>query len=153
MAHLGGPGTGSFSLGFGQIHQITQMSLRKKQAVTLGHGQGVWSRIHIQDISQLFFLLVTAILDGKPTLPSGRQGYYFVEHGSQSWHSISERIAKAGKKAGAFESEDVGSVGLKEVAEEFFNGVERDGEGVLGSKYVILRIGDVLIDISMYADV
>jgi hypothetical protein len=110
------------------------MSLNRKQAVMLGHGSGVWSRIHIQDLSDIFIRLVNAIVDKRPDLPTGKQGYFFAEDGSQSWKSISERVAKVGKQAGIFENEDVGEVGLKEAADEFYDGVERDMEGVLGSK-------------------
>lgn len=100
----------------------------------LGHGSGVWSRIHIQDLSDLFMRLVSAILDKSHDLPTGKQGYFFADNGSQSWKSISERIAKVGKEAGVFENDIVGEVGLKEAADEFYDGVERDVEGVLGSK-------------------
>jgi hypothetical protein len=118
---------------------VAQMSLTRKQAGMLGDGSGIWSRIHIIDLSELFVLLVTAILDGKPELPTGKKGYFFAENGSQNWKSISEQIAKAGKKAGVFKDESVVTIALKEAADEFYDGVERDMEGVLGSKYVFVR--------------
>lgn len=36
-----GPGTGSFTLGFGQVHMVTQLALAKKQSVMIGAGSGV----------------------------------------------------------------------------------------------------------------
>jgi hypothetical protein len=36
-----GPGTGSFTLGFGQVHMIAQASLKRKHAVMVGAGSGV----------------------------------------------------------------------------------------------------------------
>lgn len=78
--------------------------------------------------------MVQALVDGKPDLPSGKNGFYFVENGDQSWKLISARIAKTGKLLGAFESEDVGEVTLQEAADEFYDGDLRDCEGVLVSK-------------------
>jgi hypothetical protein len=73
-------------------------------------------------------------VDKKPDLPSGKTGYYFVENGTSSWKSISERIGEVGKKIGAFENSEVGSMGLGEAKEEFGYASERDAEGVVGSR-------------------
>lgn len=67
-------------------------------------------------------------------MPSGKNGYYFAENGFQSWGSIAKRIGKAGYEIGLFNSLNVGSITLKEVADEFFDGNLRDAEGVLASK-------------------
>jgi hypothetical protein len=96
----------------------------------------IWDRIHIIDLSDLFALLTEAILDQKSDLPSGKLGYYFAESGFQTWKSISERIGKAGKYIGVFETDEVGDVTLKEAADEFYGGDLRHAEGVLASKYV-----------------
>ncbi|PMD64312.1 NAD dependent epimerase/dehydratase family protein [Hyaloscypha bicolor E] len=128
-----GPGTGSFTLGFGQVHMMVQAALKRKQAVMVGAGSGVWSRIHILDLTSLYFLLTQAILDKKPDLRSGKKGFYFVENGTSSWKGIAERISVVGKKIGAFESEEVGKMSLGEAKEEFGYGSERDAEGVVGS--------------------
>ncbi|TVY27422.1 hypothetical protein LHYA1_G004183 [Lachnellula hyalina] len=128
-----GPGTGLFTLGSGQVHQIMQLALKKKQAVMLGSGSGIWNRIHILDLSRLFYLLVQAILDHKSDLPSGKTGYYFAENGFQSWKSIAEKIGGAGKTVGAFETNQVTNIELQDAADVFFNGNGRDAEGVLGS--------------------
>jgi hypothetical protein len=151
-----GPGTGSFTLGFGQLHMMVQVALKKKQAVMIGEGSGVsskappyssivfetkqlyqiWHRVHILDLSNLYVLLVEAILDQKPNLPTGMTGYYFAENAYQSWKSIAERIGEVGKKIGAFETSDVGKITLASAAEEFYHGDLRHAEGVLASKYV-----------------
>ncbi|TVY85799.1 hypothetical protein LAWI1_G007313, partial [Lachnellula willkommii] len=116
-----GPGTGLFTLGSGQVHQMMKLALKNKQAVMLGSGSGIWNRIHILDLSRLFYLLVGAILDHKPDLPSGKTGYYFAENGFQSWKSIAEKIGHAGKQVGAFETEQVTKIELQDAADVFFD--------------------------------
>jgi hypothetical protein len=130
-----GPGTGSFTLGFGQVHMMVQAALKRHQAVMIGAGSGTWSRIHIQDLTSLYLLLTQAILSSQAP-PSGKTGYYFASHGSQSWKSIAEKIGEVGLKIEAFESSVVGNMSLSEAKEEFGYGSERDAEGVLGSRLV-----------------
>lgn len=69
-------------------------------------------------------------------LPSGREGYYFAENGSQSWNSIAAGIGQAGKQLGLFETPEVESISLQKAAEAFFDGDLRNAEGVLASKLV-----------------
>jgi hypothetical protein len=98
----------------------------------------VWSRIHILDLTTLYFNLIQATLSPPKTpLPSGEKGYYFASHGAQSWETIAEKIGEVGKKIGAFESSGIGSMSLGEAKEEFGYGSERDAEGVVGSRYVM----------------
>jgi hypothetical protein len=61
-------------------------------------------------------------------------GYYFAENGASSWKSISEKIGEVGKKIGAFDGSEVGSMSLGEAKEQFGYGSERDAEGVVGSR-------------------
>ncbi len=95
-----------------------QLALKHKQSVTLGTGSGIWNRIHILDVSNLYFLLISKILDNTPPLTSGKTGYYFAENGFQSWRDIAERIGKIGKELGVFETAEVGEVNLQEGADE-----------------------------------
>lgn len=129
-----GPGTGSFTLGFGQVHMLVQASLKRKQAVMIGTGSGIWSRIHIQDLCTLFTSLITSALSSSSKLPYGKKGYYFAENGSSSWKSIAEKTGEVGKKLGIFESGEVGELSLEDAAEEFYEGSLRDAEAVLGSR-------------------
>jgi len=117
---------------------MVQASLKRQQAVMVGKGSGVWSRIHILDLTTLYFNLIQVTLSLPNTpLPSGEKGYYFASHGAQSWETIAEKIGEVGKKIGAFESSEIGSMSLGEAKEEFGYGSERDAEGVVGSRYVL----------------
>ena len=93
----------------------------------------IWNRIHILDLTKLFSLIVENIV-AKNEIPSGRAGYYFAENGFQTWQSIAESIGRTGFEIGVFYTPTVGSVSLEEVAEEFFDGDQRDAETVLASK-------------------
>jgi hypothetical protein len=112
---------------------MVQAALKRHQAVMIGTNSAIWSRVHILDLTTLYLLLTQAILSSNAP-PSGKTGYYFASHGSQSWKSIAEKIGEVGKKIGAFDSSEVGKMTLGEAAEEFGYASERDAEGVLGSR-------------------
>ncbi len=82
----------------------------------------------------MFASLVAAIVDQKPDIPYGKEGYYFAESGFQTWKSISERIGETGRTMDYFETKEVGEVTLQEAADEFYDGDLRDAEAVLASK-------------------
>jgi hypothetical protein len=116
---------------------MVQAALKYHHPVTAGSGTGIWSRIHIQDLTSLYFLLIQAILssDQKPP-PSGKTGYYFAENGEQSWRGIAERIGEVGGGIGGLEGRGLGSMGLEEARVEFGYESVRDAEGVVGSRYL-----------------
>lgn len=50
-----GPGTGFFTLGFGQVHMVAQMSIKRKRAVTVGPGSGVRTcNYHLINLLMIF---------------------------------------------------------------------------------------------------
>jgi len=145
-----------FNISSGQIEMMTELSFKYNQAVVIGEGKGVrtpnplpvasltflltaitqiWSRVHIRDLSNLYFLLASAIIEfAKRDIPHGKLGYYFAENGYQTWFDISEGIGKIGKAQGAFETEEVKSIGLQEAADYWYEGNTREAESVLASK-------------------
>ncbi|CAG8950364.1 hypothetical protein HYFRA_00006857 [Hymenoscyphus fraxineus] len=128
-----GFGTGLFTTGFGQIHMLAELSLEHKQAIILGNGSGIWSVIHIKDLSKMYYLLVQAVIERNSALPNGKKGYYFAENGSHSWKSIAEEIGKFGNENGVFKTDKVITIHMYEVADKYFNRDIRHAESVLGS--------------------
>jgi len=64
-----------------QVQGYVKVSWKDSHAEAV---QQVWNRVHINDLSNLFGLIVQAIIDQKPEIPHGKDGYYFVENGEQS---------------------------------------------------------------------
>ncbi|KAG0651163.1 hypothetical protein D0Z07_2622 [Hyphodiscus hymeniophilus] len=127
-----GPLIWLFTEGFGQVHMMVQLALKKRHAVHIGSGSGIWNRVHILDLTKLFSLIVNNIISNKE-IPSGKTGYYFAENGFQTWHSIAAGIGWTGYEIGVIDTPAVANISLEEVADEFFGGDTRDAEGVLAS--------------------
>ncbi|RDW66477.1 NAD dependent epimerase family protein [Coleophoma cylindrospora] len=129
-----GTGTGLFATSNSQVGSIVELSLahQPRQAVVVGKGEGVWSRVSIVDVSHLFYLLVQAVGSASP--PFGKEGYYFVENGSQSWMSISQKIGEVFKAKGIASTDEVAGITLKEAGDALYGGSEREAEAILASK-------------------
>lgn len=62
----------------------------------------------------MYGTILRNILDQR-SIPSGKEGYYFLDAGEASWKEISEHIAVTGKKHCDFASGDVKEVSVEEL--------------------------------------
>ncbi|KAL4252221.1 NAD(P)-dependent Metabolic Enzyme [Abortiporus biennis] len=78
-----------------QIPMLIKAALGMSQGGVVGKGVGQWGDVHIDDVADLYIVLLDAILANPGTVGHGREGYYFVENGEHTWYDISKEIAKA----------------------------------------------------------
>ncbi|CAG7563067.1 unnamed protein product [Fusarium equiseti] len=117
-----GRGTGLFNKSSIQIPVMIRAALARGQAIYAGDGLGVWDHTHIEDIANLYTLIVNKILDGEK-IPSGKKGFYFANHGKQRWLDIANGIARVGYQRGKLTAEPK-SVSLAEASLAWFGGDE-----------------------------
>jgi hypothetical protein len=80
-------------------------SLSRGRAGVLGKGKNIWPNVHINEVADLFKLIVDSVIfhsvDGnKPSIHSsafshGLSGFYFAENGEHTLYAVSEAIGKA----------------------------------------------------------
>lgn len=112
-----GIGSGIFNRTSIQIDAIIRAAKRRGYTSVVGPGKAEWDHVHVEDLADLYELLVARILRGDE-LPSNKKGIYFNETGHHSWREVSERIARAGKDLGFLASDEVREVSLAEAAAE-----------------------------------
>ncbi|RGP76944.1 nad dependent epimerase dehydratase family [Fusarium longipes] len=117
-----GRGTGLFNKSSIQIPIMIRSALERGEAIYAGDGLGVWDHTHVEDIADLYTLIVAKALGGEK-IPSGKEGFYFANHGTQSWLDIAKGIAKVGHQRGKLAAEPK-SVSLHEASQAFFDGDE-----------------------------
>ncbi|CEI61260.1 hypothetical protein FVEN_g6016 [Fusarium venenatum] len=117
-----GRGTGLFNKSSIQIPIMIKAALQRGEAIYAGDGLGVWDHTHVEDIANLYTLIVAKVLDGEK-IYSGKDGFYFANHGTQSWLDIAKGIAKVGYQRGKLAAEPR-SVSLCEAGRAFFDGDE-----------------------------
>ncbi|GKZ25947.1 hypothetical protein AbraIFM66951_002058 [Aspergillus brasiliensis] len=86
-------------------------------AVVVGDGTGVWDHVHIEDLADLYRLVLLDILEreGK-TLPTGKKGIMFSANGRHSWLEYSQLVADSCYERGLLSDRKVHHIDLDEAA-------------------------------------
>jgi len=71
--------------------------------------------VHVSDVAKFYTLVLRKILAAED-IPSGKQGYYFLDAGEVSWGQISQALGKAGVLQGVFSSPEVRSMSTDDFA-------------------------------------
>ncbi|KAL6897425.1 hypothetical protein GGI43DRAFT_409096 [Trichoderma evansii] len=74
--------------------------IKHNEAFYLGEGQNMRAVTHIDDLTELFVLVLEKYLDGDEDLQFGREGFYFATTDEVAWKSASEAINKIGQEQG-----------------------------------------------------
>ncbi|KAF7175466.1 hypothetical protein CNMCM7691_008567 [Aspergillus felis] len=113
-----GPGLGTFNKFSLQIPLLIRKSLAHKHAIVVGKGDGIWGHVHIEDLVDLYLLILEKVVVSKTTeIPANKRGIYCSEAGETTFLDISREIGKEGKALGVFETDEVRSLSLQEGAE------------------------------------
>ncbi|EJD45667.1 NAD(P)-binding protein [Auricularia subglabra TFB-10046 SS5] len=97
---------------------IVDMALKEKHAVKVGDGTATWDNIHIDDLLDLYELLIEATLDpaAHAAKVSPYTKFYFAVSERFTWGELTELVAKALHELGALSSAEVKSVTVEEAA-------------------------------------
>jgi nucleoside-diphosphate-sugar epimerase len=101
-----GVGTGLFNKYSIPFPSIMRMALKLGQAPVLGPGVEPIDYVHIEDLVEMYELLLSNILSGAD-IPSGERGIYFCENGSSTWRNVAERVGEAGVLLGVLKTAEV----------------------------------------------
>ncbi|KAK9378534.1 uncharacterized protein V2V93DRAFT_375913 [Kockiozyma suomiensis] len=71
-----------------QIPLLIQLAAETKANRLFGTGHASWSNVHINDVAELYAILVKTYLQDASKLAVNDQGYYFVENGETSWKDL-----------------------------------------------------------------
>ncbi|PWI72419.1 NAD dependent epimerase/dehydratase family protein [Purpureocillium lilacinum] len=117
-----GIGSGLFNRTSIQIDAIMRAAKRQGFTSVMGPGKAQWDHVHIEDLTQLYELVLAKLLRGgdeAAALPSNKKGVYFNETGHHTWREVSERVARSGREAGFLPTDEVREQSLAVAAEAF----------------------------------
>ncbi|ODV67410.1 NAD(P)-binding protein [Hyphopichia burtonii NRRL Y-1933] len=104
-----------------QIPMLINACLKRGKAFSVYNGNYIWSHVHIKDLGDLYYLLLSKLTTGDKSLPTGKKGYYFgaytlkdegsvttrasaIEH---TWAEVSKVVAQELKERNLIESDEV----------------------------------------------
>ncbi|KAJ6452776.1 hypothetical protein C8R45DRAFT_882741 [Mycena sanguinolenta] len=89
-----GRGTGPFSRTSVQIPALIRAALKLGQAIHVGPGRSMWNGVHVQDLVDLYLILMDDALTGKSQAPTGLECFYFCATDTYSWKQLANEIGK-----------------------------------------------------------
>ena len=129
-----GRGTGAFNTSSIQIPSFVAAALKAGQAVCVGEGRGEWDNVHVEDLADLYLLVLREILDnGGAKVPVGKKGIIFSGAQRHRWLDIAAGVGRALHARGLVPTEEVKFLGLAEAAGVFPQGSELRVELSTGS--------------------
>jgi len=107
-----------------QVNRIIRTGVRHKQVLQVGRGTNVWNNVHIDDLMQLYVLVLDRAIAvnttndesvslNRPT-PTSYGRFYFGSVGTHVWGEINKDIAVRLHKRGLVETDEVKSVTVEE---------------------------------------
>jgi nucleoside-diphosphate-sugar epimerase len=110
-----GLGTGLFNKISMQIPTYIRAGLKHGRALVVGEGSGVWDHVHVEDVAELYIVVLLEILQNEGrALPKGRKGIMFSENGHHSWMEVALGAAAACYEESKIADKEVESVSLSE---------------------------------------
>ncbi|OTB13204.1 hypothetical protein K445DRAFT_320377 [Daldinia sp. EC12] len=118
-----GRGTGLFNKTSVQVPLFVRLVLKLKRAVVLGDGKGVWDHVHVEDLAELYLLILELIVaKGGEGVPSGKKGIIFSGNGRHQWLDVAQGVADAAFAEGLIPSNKLESITITEALGHFMDG-------------------------------
>ncbi|KIX07954.1 uncharacterized protein Z518_02608 [Rhinocladiella mackenziei CBS 650.93] len=113
-----GQGRGPVSGRGRQAYELASLILKKGGIPVVGEGKARWNNVHIEDLSEVYRLLVNKAIE-KDTNDEiwGAKGYMFTENGEHIWAELSRAMADKAKRLGYISDLEEYSVGKDEAME------------------------------------
>lgn len=128
-----GRGTGPYRQQSHQVPMLVRNAIRQGQSEFVGDGSYTIGHVDIQDLANVFELLLSRLLAGE-SLPYRRRGIYFSNTGSHTWLEVAQAIGVVGHELGLSKVAEPKPVELSELARREFNNDRRTTELVLAAK-------------------
>ncbi|KAI0789836.1 hypothetical protein C8Q75DRAFT_762663 [Abortiporus biennis] len=78
-----------------QIPYLIKAGLGRGQGGMVGKGFPQWANVNIDDVADLYIVILNALLTNPDSVGHGREGYYFGENGEHTWYELCKEISKA----------------------------------------------------------
>ncbi|KAG6860706.1 hypothetical protein C0995_008291 [Termitomyces sp. Mi166 len=110
-----GRGTGPFHRTSVQIPALIRSALKLKQACYYGKGLPWWNAVHVQDLIDLYLIILDDALSANPRAPRSANGFYFCPTDSYEWKQLAHEIGTRLYGEGAIPTADTRSFTAEEV--------------------------------------
>lgn len=87
------------------MYELAKLVLTQKYIPISGDGKARWGNVHIQDLSDVYTLLVEAAVSGNLSDELwGPKGYLLIENGEHIWGDLAREMGQQAEKLGYVQS-------------------------------------------------
>lgn len=87
-----------------QAYELAKLVLSKKFVPVIGEGKARWNNVHVQDLADLYVLLVEKAVEGDVGEELwGEKGYYLAENGEHEWRVLAGLMGRKAEELGFVE--------------------------------------------------
>ena len=116
---VSGKGRGPVSVRGRQVYELSKLIITKQYTPIIGDGKARWNHIHIEDLSDVYQLLVDKAVAGDASEELwGAKGYIFTERGEHVWGDLSRHVAAEAEKLGYVKGLKEGSLDKDEALKQ-----------------------------------
>lgn len=115
-----GKGRGPVSQRGRQVYELAKLVLDKGYIPIIGQGKARWNNVHIEDLSEVYRLLVAKAV-GEDTSEElwGAKGYILTENGEHVWGDLARHVASQAAQLGYISGDSKeGSLGKDEAIKQ-----------------------------------
>ena len=106
-----GTGRGPVSGRGRQVYEMGKLILSKSLIPVVGQGKARWNNVHIEDLSDLYLLLLErAIAQDSNNDIWGSHGYMFAENGEHVWSDLAHTMSQEAEQQGLIKNAKVGAL-------------------------------------------
>lgn len=96
-----------------QVNGLIRTGLKRKQVVQIGSGTNVWNNVHVEDLMDLYGLVLELGLSGNGSSDSYER-FFFGSAGEHVWGKVAQELAKIMHQKGLVDTAEVKSIALEE---------------------------------------
>ncbi|KAK9369906.1 hypothetical protein V1509DRAFT_386126 [Lipomyces kononenkoae] len=87
-----GTGAGKVNSRSQQIPFLIQVASVLKKNAVFGSGKAAWNNVHINDLTDLYVILLATYVSDPKKLSYNNEGYYFAENGKHTWKALTAAL-------------------------------------------------------------
>ncbi|KAG9043929.1 hypothetical protein FS837_008969 [Tulasnella sp. UAMH 9824] len=97
-----------------QVNNMIRVALRRKELVQVGPGTNVWNSVHIDDLANLYSLVLDHALSGKDKSTDPFERFYWGSGDEYVWGDITRELARLLYARGVIRSETLKIIKIEE---------------------------------------
>lgn len=97
-----------------QVNNMIRVALRRKELVQVGPGTNLWNGVHIDDLANLYGLLLDHALSGRDKSTDPFERFYWGSGDEYVWGDIAKELARLLYARGAIQSETIKIIKIEE---------------------------------------